>query len=69
MGIGLKPRNPGFERMGQGIKSYTREWEWDLSHELTKMKDYDWELNQGIPLRLGIQGIKSELDLSMVIIH
>ena len=30
------------------------------------MKDCDWELNQGIPLRLGIQGIKSELNSCMV---
>ena len=30
------------------------------------MKDCDWELNQGIPLRLGIQGIKSELNSCMI---
>ena len=36
------------------------EWEWDSGPELTKMKDRDRQINEEIPLRLGIQGIKSE---------
>ena len=59
IGMGLKPWIPEIERLQLGIKSYPKEWEWDLSHELTKMKDCDWELNQKISLRLGIQGIES----------
>ena len=44
MEMGLKSWNPGFERLGLGIKSYPKEWEWDLSPEFPKLKDCDWEL-------------------------
>ena len=62
MRIRLKSWNTRFEWLRLGVKSFTKEWEWDSSPELTKMKDCDWELNQEIALRLGIQGIKSELN-------
>ena len=58
MGMGLKSWNPGFERLGLGINSYTREWA--LSSEFPDLKDCDWgfksyprewewDLSPGIP--------------------
>ena len=63
MGMGLRSWNTGFEWLRLGIKSFTMECMGLMSRIAESERlGLDWELNQEIPLRLGIHGIISELN-------
>ena len=41
--MGINSRIHRAKRLGMGIKSHSREWEWVLSPESIELKDWGWE--------------------------